>query len=250
MELCTNLQNKVIDLEKTKTSQAQEITSLKRRVKILEKKGGSRTHKLKRLYKIGSKARVASSDKESLGKEDASKQGRKIDDIDADEGITLVDETTENQGRFNDEEMFDADVLDGEEVFATAEQEVAAVKEVPVEEVEKVVSTAEVTTAGMEVTTASATTTTTDDLNLAQAQALMEIRSARPKAKGIVFREPADLQAELEEEKRLAREKEEEANIALLETWEDIQAKIDVDYQLAQRLQAEEQKELTDEEKT
>ncbi|GKC12487.1 hypothetical protein Tco_1009269, partial [Tanacetum coccineum] len=35
MELCTNLQKRVIDLEKTKTSQAQEITSLKRRVKRL-----------------------------------------------------------------------------------------------------------------------------------------------------------------------------------------------------------------------
>ncbi|GJZ07187.1 uncharacterized mitochondrial protein-like protein [Tanacetum coccineum] len=56
MELYTNLQNRVIDLEKTKTSQAQEITSLKRRVKRLEKKGGSRTHRLKRLYKFINKA--------------------------------------------------------------------------------------------------------------------------------------------------------------------------------------------------
>ncbi|GKC84414.1 hypothetical protein Tco_1140131 [Tanacetum coccineum] len=39
------------DTENTKTAQAQEITSLKLRVKRLEKKGGSRTHKLKRLYK-------------------------------------------------------------------------------------------------------------------------------------------------------------------------------------------------------
>ncbi|GKG22655.1 hypothetical protein Tco_0387958, partial [Tanacetum coccineum] len=38
MKLCTNLQNRVIDLEKTKTSQAQKITSLKRRVNRLEKK--------------------------------------------------------------------------------------------------------------------------------------------------------------------------------------------------------------------
>nr|GEY81542.1 hypothetical protein [Tanacetum cinerariifolium] len=69
------------------------------KVKRLEMKGGSRTYKLKRLYKIGSKARVASSSEESMGDEDASKQGKKIDDIDADEGITLVDETTKNQGR-------------------------------------------------------------------------------------------------------------------------------------------------------
>ncbi|GKG08253.1 hypothetical protein Tco_0334085, partial [Tanacetum coccineum] len=40
-----------------------------------------------------------------------------------------------------------------------------------------------------------------------------------------------------------------EANIALTEEWNDIQANIDVDYQLAQRLQAKEQEELTDAEK-
>ncbi|GJT30346.1 putative reverse transcriptase domain-containing protein [Tanacetum coccineum] len=38
MELCTNLQTKVLDLEKTKTTQHNEIASLKRRVKNLEKK--------------------------------------------------------------------------------------------------------------------------------------------------------------------------------------------------------------------
>ncbi|GJV64132.1 hypothetical protein Tco_1474960, partial [Tanacetum coccineum] len=51
-----------------------------------------------------------------------------------------------------------------------------------------------------------------------------------------------------EEEERLAKEKAqqvEEANIA----WDDVQAKIEADYQLAKRLQAQEQDELTDEEK-
>ncbi|GJU19172.1 retrovirus-related pol polyprotein from transposon TNT 1-94 [Tanacetum coccineum] len=52
MEFCTKLQQRVLDLENTKTGQAQEITSLKLRVKKLEKKGWSRTHKLKRLYKV------------------------------------------------------------------------------------------------------------------------------------------------------------------------------------------------------
>ncbi|GKB60924.1 hypothetical protein Tco_0917110 [Tanacetum coccineum] len=45
------LLTRVIDLENTKTAQAHEITSLKLRVKKLEKKGGSITHKLKILYK-------------------------------------------------------------------------------------------------------------------------------------------------------------------------------------------------------
>ncbi|GKA98677.1 hypothetical protein Tco_0826614, partial [Tanacetum coccineum] len=57
MELCTNLQQRVLDLEKTKTTQANEIASLKRRVKKLRKKTSSRTYKLKRLYKVGLTAR-------------------------------------------------------------------------------------------------------------------------------------------------------------------------------------------------
>nr|GEW24691.1 hypothetical protein [Tanacetum cinerariifolium] len=61
------------------------------------------------------------------------------------------------------------------------------------------------------------------------------------------------LQAEFNEEERLAREmaeKEERDNIALIETKDDIQAKIDADHQLAKRLQAqEEEEELFDAEK-
>ncbi|GJS43032.1 hypothetical protein Tco_0568075 [Tanacetum coccineum] len=211
---------RVLDLEKTKTSQHNEIASLKRRVKKLEKKDRSRTHKLKRLYKVGLTDRVESSDnEESLG-EDASKHGR-IDAIDADGEITLV--SVQNV----DEEMFDVNVLDGEEVFV-AEQEVAANEK--------------------------------DDAGeITLAQALIEMKSTKPKNKGKgILIEPVKpmkkkdlsrldeevalkLQAEFDEEERLAREKaekEKEANIALIETWDDIQAKIDADYQLAERLQA------------
>ncbi|GKE68118.1 hypothetical protein Tco_1526190, partial [Tanacetum coccineum] len=60
-----------------------------RRVKKLEKKNRSRTHRLKRIYKVGLTAKVESSDDEESMGEDASKQGR-IDAIDADEEITLV----------------------------------------------------------------------------------------------------------------------------------------------------------------
>ncbi|GKF92095.1 hypothetical protein Tco_0278814, partial [Tanacetum coccineum] len=60
-------------------------------------------------------AKVISSDEASLGdQEDASKQGRKIDDIDKDAEITLVDETQE---RHDDDIMFDVSDLAGEEVF-------------------------------------------------------------------------------------------------------------------------------------
>ncbi|GJV41195.1 hypothetical protein Tco_1419635 [Tanacetum coccineum] len=52
MELCTNLQQRVLDLETTKTTQANKIASLKRRVKKLERRNKSRTHRLKRIYRV------------------------------------------------------------------------------------------------------------------------------------------------------------------------------------------------------
>ncbi|GJZ75580.1 hypothetical protein Tco_0640045 [Tanacetum coccineum] len=139
MDLYTNLQKKVFDLEKAKTAQDREIASLKKKVKKIERRNKSRTLGFKRLRKVGSARRVESSDEASLGdQEDVSKQERKIADIDA----------------------------DAEEV-----------------EVEKVVSTAE-------VTTKSATTTTVDELTLAQT--LIEIKAAKPKVRGVMIQEPSE----------------------------------------------------------
>ncbi|GJT72092.1 putative ribonuclease H-like domain-containing protein [Tanacetum coccineum] len=248
MELCTNLQKKVLDLEEAKTAQAKEIASLKKRVKKLEKRRKSRTSRLKRLRKVGRTARIESSDEAGLGdQEDASKQGRKIVDINRDAEVTLIDET---QGRSNDNLMFDTGIFDEQKV-----------------KVEKIVSTAEV-----EVTTASATTTTADELTLAQT--LIEIKAAKPKAKDkgkakmvepekplkkkdqimydqeVALNLQAQLEAELEEEERLARQKEEEANIALIESWDNTQAMMETDFQMAQQLHAEEQEQLSIEEKS
>ncbi|GJX17661.1 hypothetical protein Tco_0218493 [Tanacetum coccineum] len=52
MELCTNLSQRVLDLENTKTSQAAEITKLKERVKKLERRNKSRTPGVKRKIQI------------------------------------------------------------------------------------------------------------------------------------------------------------------------------------------------------
>ncbi|GKA58141.1 hypothetical protein Tco_0757329 [Tanacetum coccineum] len=102
---------RVLDLDKTKTTQANEIDCLKRRVKKLERKDRSRTHGLKRLHKVGMSRRVESSrDEDSLG-ENASKQGRRINAIDADEDITLVNVQ-------DDVKMFDVNTFIGDEVFA------------------------------------------------------------------------------------------------------------------------------------
>nr|GEW68161.1 hypothetical protein [Tanacetum cinerariifolium] len=86
-----------------------------RRVKKLEKRNRSTTHGMKRLYKVGLSAQVESSgDEESLG-EDVPKQERRIDAIDADEDITLVNDA--------DKEMFDVDDLGGEEMFVARKNE-------------------------------------------------------------------------------------------------------------------------------
>ncbi|GJV82026.1 hypothetical protein Tco_1517896 [Tanacetum coccineum] len=127
MALCTTLQNRVHDLKKTKTTQHNEIASLKRRVKKLEKKNRSRTYKLKRLYKVGLTARVESFDnEESLG-EDASKQGR-IDAINADEEITLLKEFDLIQEMFdrafkrvNTFEDFRTELVEGKQKRAVTE---------------------------------------------------------------------------------------------------------------------------------
>ncbi|GJY11414.1 putative ribonuclease H-like domain-containing protein [Tanacetum coccineum] len=167
MALCTTLQNRVLDLEKTKTSQHNEIASLKRRVKKLEKKNRSRTHKLKRLYKVGLTARVESSDdEESLGG-DASKQGR-IDAIDADEEITLVSAAGDK------------------------------------------VSTASA------ATTVSAATTTTATISTDKGKGIL-IEPVKKKDQILLDEETAlNLQAEFNEEERLAREKAEKKKKLIL----------------------------------
>nr|GEY59752.1 hypothetical protein [Tanacetum cinerariifolium] len=116
----------LLRLETTKTAQAKEIANLKKRVKRLERKRKSRSHWLKRLYKVGLCARVESSvDEESLGGEDGSKQGR-ISDIDANQDIYLVnvhrDEDIFGVNDPDDTSMFDANKdLQGEEVVVEKE---------------------------------------------------------------------------------------------------------------------------------
>nr|GFC29110.1 hypothetical protein [Tanacetum cinerariifolium] len=80
----------------------EEISRLKKRVKRLEKKKKSRTHELKRFYKVGLSARVKSFDEESL----------------------------EDQGRINNEEMFDTYVLNDEEMFSESVDVVEQAKEI------------------------------------------------------------------------------------------------------------------------
>ncbi|GJZ66044.1 hypothetical protein Tco_0622740 [Tanacetum coccineum] len=254
MELCTNLQNRVIDLEKTKTSQAQEITSLKRRVKRLEKKGGSRTYELKRLYKVGLSRRVKSSDEE---------------------GINLV--STHFDGDTN---MFRVHDLVDDEVVVEREVDVKAASTIPVsvatttttvitdDEITLAKALAELRSAKLPTTTAATTIIAASIRPKAKELVIHEHEQAptptvssqqklqlnvQDKGKGkMVELDPVKtlskkdqlmlneelafkLQDELEEEDMLVRQREEEANIV---SWDNVQAMIDADYQMAQQMQA------------
>nr|GEV57955.1 PDR ABC-type transporter family protein [Tanacetum cinerariifolium] len=120
----------------------------------------------------------SSDEKDSLGaQEDASKQGRSIEDFDQDAEITLVDEA---QRRMHDADMFGVDDLEGNKVIIDVREKI----------IEKEVSTADPVTAGEVVTAASVkdsaapTTTTTDNVDdeLTLAKTLIAIKAAKPKA--------------------------------------------------------------------
>ncbi|GJT94589.1 putative ribonuclease H-like domain-containing protein [Tanacetum coccineum] len=154
----------VLDLEKAKSDQAIEIASLKKRVNKLENRRKFRTTWLKRLKKVGASRRIESSD-DSLGaQEDASKQRRRIEDIDADAEFGMVMRCL---------------------YVTTAEKEEQSTKTGEV-----------VTTAGVEDCVAPTIPITVEDSDASiipttveetLAHTLMEIKAAKPKAKGIIF---------------------------------------------------------------
>ncbi|GJX52716.1 hypothetical protein Tco_0281085 [Tanacetum coccineum] len=174
------------------TTQALEIDSLKRRVKKLENKKRSRTHGLKRLYKVGLSAKVISSDDE--GELDWMR-------------VVETESNVVNAATTTSTTVSAATIT---EVDITLAQALAELK----------------STKPKAVTTAATTTTTA---------------ITRPKAKGLFIQEQdqastptpivsfsqsshAKDNAEFDEEARIAREKE-EANVSLIEEWNDIQAK-------------------------
>nr|GEX30994.1 hypothetical protein [Tanacetum cinerariifolium] len=185
MEICTKLSGRDLSLEQIKTNQAAEIKKLKKRVKKLEGKK-KRTQGLKRLYKVGLSARVESSEEEEgLGdQEEASKQGR-VAEIDADADLSLINEIAQDQERMNDEDLFGVRDLYGDEVIVdvTAGENVkhdatAAEKEVSIAADEVVTTTKSVEG----IIAATTPQISKDDVTLAQT--LIEIKEAKPRARG------------------------------------------------------------------
>ncbi|GKD78290.1 hypothetical protein Tco_1340911, partial [Tanacetum coccineum] len=196
----------------TKTTQANEIASLKIRVKKLEKKNRSRTHKLKRLYKVALTARVESSrDEESLG-EDASKQGR-INAIDVDEEITLVRQN----------ENIVEEVVDAAQVSTAATTVTITTEEITLAQALEALKTSKPKVRGIVFQEPCKSITTTTTISSQQSQEKGKgilIEPVEPMKKKDLIRLDEEvalkLQAEFDEEERLAREKaekEQEANI-------------------------------------
>nr|GEW22301.1 putative ribonuclease H-like domain-containing protein [Tanacetum cinerariifolium] len=144
---------------RTKTAQQTKIDGLEKRVKKLEKKQRSRTYKLKRLYK-----------------------GR-IDEIDADEDISLV--STHDDVSTQDNIVQDECIEDIEEVVKV----VTTAKMI----IDDVIDAAQVTTviADIPVSAAETIVTTTPTITAESIKTNVEV-TQDPKRKGVMIQEPEE----------------------------------------------------------
>nr|GEV81370.1 ribonuclease H-like domain-containing protein [Tanacetum cinerariifolium] len=149
MDLCTNLSNKVLDLEnkviKMKSSHKAKITELESRVEKLEEDNKSLTQKLK---SFNTKVESPTIKETIVDKEESSKRGRKIADIDADAEVNL-------ENVYNLDMAHEETVLSMQDVVVQSEMTDADVKEVNEEMVEVMeiakIIVDEVSTAGDEL---------------------------------------------------------------------------------------------------
>ncbi|GKB25360.1 hypothetical protein Tco_0864761, partial [Tanacetum coccineum] len=233
--LCTSLSKKVESLESnlklTKQTYGAAYTKLVMKVKKLE-------HQVKSIKARRKVRLVISDDEDDL--EDPSKQGRKIAQIDEDEGITLVQMGAQTQGRSDEDLMYETGVYDYPEGFTGPSVKITTAE--PVTTALEGVST--VRAIPEEVSTAK------PDMDVTLAEALVDLlksgkkKSPKPKARGISFQ---DLEEVARREvisppvsKILAKDK---GKAILIEPKKPSKKKdqIQIDEELALRLYAEEQ---------
>ncbi|GKD84708.1 hypothetical protein Tco_1355862 [Tanacetum coccineum] len=251
---------------------------------------------------------MVSDDEDNL--ENSSKQGRKIAQIDEDEGITLVQMGAQTQERNDKDLLYETGVYDYPEGFTRPSVSITTAKLVTtagegVSTIGEGVSTASAIPEVSTATPRTPPTTTTDfddeDVTIAMAQTLIKMKEVKAKEKGVVIRDVEDssrlvrsittlqplpnidpkdkgkgilpetesiektkkkiqgdaqierddevalrLQAELDEELRIERERQEEvSNVAIAEMFDEVQARMDADYELAARMTLEEQEKYT-----
>ncbi|GKC91648.1 hypothetical protein Tco_1152297, partial [Tanacetum coccineum] len=272
MLLCTNLQKQVLDLEKAKDAQAKEIADLKKRVQRLERKKEIKNYSLGDHEDASKQGRsIKDIDKDADVSLVDDTQGR-LDDADM----------FDIEDLHGDEVNVDMPVGDNKEQSAKEREVDTSVEDsaapTTIEEITLAQKLIQIKAAKPKVViiAASTTTTTRPKARGVVVQEPSEFRTSheskplmiKDKGKAIMI-EPevplktkdqvaldedlarnlqAQLEAELIEEERLARKKEEEANIALIESRDNTQAMIKADFELSQRLQTEEQGEITIEE--
>ncbi|GKC67939.1 hypothetical protein Tco_1100537 [Tanacetum coccineum] len=238
--LCNTLSKKVetleSDLKQTKLTYDAAYTKLIMKVKKLKHK--VKSSKARRRVRL-----VVLENEDEL--EDPSKQGRKIAQIDEDEGITLVQMSAQTQERHeHDFEEYDFEFIAPEEDYTTEP---------------------DISTANVLVSTASAKVSTASPEVKTATESLVYIRRSaakrKDKGKAIIkeagpiqkkaklqleqerlgLEEALRLQEQLDEEERqrIARVHE-EASTFNAEEWDNIQAQIEADEDLAHRLQAQE----------
>nr|GEY30048.1 reverse transcriptase domain-containing protein [Tanacetum cinerariifolium] len=177
LDACAALTRRVEHLEYDKVAQALEIKKLKRRVKKLEKGNRVKMLKLRRLKRVGTTQRVSTS--EDTVMDDESNQGRKIDKLDEDDVVALMDDKEEDK----------------------KEEEAKEDEPVEVQEVVDVVTTAKLITEV--VTTASETVTAAKEESTTSSVIPTDTKS-KDKEKGIMVEEPKPFkkkqQVEMDEE--------------------------------------------------
>ncbi|GJV07710.1 putative ribonuclease H-like domain-containing protein [Tanacetum coccineum] len=253
MDLVTKLSHRVFDLEKVKTAQTKEIAGLKRRVTKLEQRQRSRILK-------NHPFRFGSSRRQSLDAFDD------IDDLVDEEMAFVQEKDAENQGKIGTETVSTATprtppttttIFDDEDVTLATARTLIKMKEEKAKEKGVVIKNVEDSSRPVRSITTLQPLPTIDpkDKGKGILQETESMEKTKKKVQGDAQMErdaevALRLQVELDEELRVERERQEEASkVAKAEMFDEVQERMDADYELAARMTQKEQEKYTIEER-
>nr|GEZ36008.1 retrovirus-related Pol polyprotein from transposon TNT 1-94 [Tanacetum cinerariifolium] len=200
LDACAALTRRVEHLEYDKVAQALEITKLKTRVKKLKKGNKFKVLKLRRLKKFGTSQRIDTLEDTVI--EDASNQGRMIDDLDKDDVVALMDnkeeekkekEVKDDQVQGKQAKIYKIDMDHALKVLSMQEDDpVEAQEVVDVVTIAKLIT--EVVTAASETVTAVSTTISTAEPQVPAAATTIVapvrvVAASTRRRKGVVIRD-------------------------------------------------------------